>query len=76
MWEPRRDGVLSERQAVGSAGVSLSRSWAARYGYAGATGSHEFSWRLLLEAEDRTIQGRAIDLKGRAARAGTAGVPK
>ena len=33
--------------------------------YAGATGSYEFSWRFVLEAEDGTIQGRADGLKGR-----------
>lgn len=34
--------------------------------YAGATGTYEFSWEWVMEAEDGTIQGRAIDLKGRA----------
>ena len=45
--------------------------------YAGATGSYEFSWQWVLEGEDGTIQGLAIDLKGRV-RAGTVtgGVPK
>jgi hypothetical protein len=33
--------------------------------YAGATGTYEFSWLRLLEAEDGTVQGRAVDLKGR-----------
>mgnify|MGYP006315097361 FL=1 len=33
--------------------------------YAGATGSYEFSWRFVLEAEDGTIQGSASGLKGR-----------
>ena len=33
--------------------------------YAGATGSYEFSWRFVLEAEDGTIQGSAHGLKGR-----------
>lgn len=45
--------------------------------YVGATGSYEFSWQWVLEGEDGTIQGLAIDLKGRV-RAGTVtgGVPK
>ena len=43
--------------------------------YAGATGSYEFSWEWVIQAEDGAIQGRAIDLKGRV-RAGPAGVPK
>lgn len=33
--------------------------------YAGATGSYEFSWQRLMEAEDGAVQGRAVDLKGR-----------
>ena len=33
--------------------------------YAGATGSYEFSWESVTEAEDGSIQGRAVDLKGR-----------
>ena len=33
--------------------------------YAGATGSYEFSWQFVLEAEDGSIQGRASGLKGR-----------
>ncbi len=33
--------------------------------YAGATGSYEFSWQWVMEAEDGSIQGRAVELKGR-----------
>lgn len=33
--------------------------------YAGATGSYEFSWEFVIEAEDGSIQGRAAGLKGR-----------
>jgi hypothetical protein len=33
--------------------------------YAGATGSYEFSWQFVMEAEDGSIQGRAVGLKGR-----------
>ena len=33
--------------------------------YAGVTGSYEFSWQFVLEAEDGSIQGNATDLKGR-----------
>jgi hypothetical protein len=33
--------------------------------YAGVTGTYEFSWQSVLEAEDGSIQGRAVDLKGR-----------
>jgi hypothetical protein len=33
--------------------------------YAGVTGSYEFSWQFVIEAEDGSIQGRAVGLKGR-----------
>jgi hypothetical protein len=33
--------------------------------FAGAIGSYEFSWQSVIEAEDGSIQGRAVDLKGR-----------
>jgi len=33
--------------------------------YAGVTGSYEFTWRFVLEAEDGSIQGSAVGLKGR-----------
>ena len=33
--------------------------------YAGAEGAYEFSWRMVVEADDGAVQGRTIDLKGR-----------
>ena len=33
--------------------------------YAGVTGSYEFSWQFVIEAEDGSIQGSAVGLKGR-----------
>jgi len=33
--------------------------------YAGAYGTYEFSWHSVTEADDDTIQGLAVDLKGR-----------
>jgi hypothetical protein len=33
--------------------------------FAGATGSYEFSWRSVIEADEGAMQGRAVDLKGR-----------
>ena len=33
--------------------------------YAGATGTYEFSWQFVIEAEDGSIQGRGVGLKGR-----------
>ena len=42
--------------------------------YAGATGTYEFSWQSVTELEDGSMQGRAVDLKGRV-RAGTGASP-
>jgi hypothetical protein len=33
--------------------------------YRGVTGTYEFSWRFVLEAEDGTVQGQSVGLKGR-----------
>ena len=33
--------------------------------FAGVTGAYEFSWQYVMEAEDGSIQGRAVGLKGR-----------
>jgi hypothetical protein len=33
--------------------------------YEGATGTYEFSWRFLLEAEDGTVQGQSVGLSGK-----------
>jgi hypothetical protein len=33
--------------------------------YAGLTGEYSFAWQYVIQAESGTIQGRAIDLKGR-----------
>jgi hypothetical protein len=43
--------------------------------YAGATGSYEFSWRFLLEAEDGTVQGQSMGLQGRVRAARRQGAP-
>jgi hypothetical protein len=34
--------------------------------YAGVTGDYTFRWQYVLESEDGSLSGRAIDLKGRA----------
>lgn len=39
--------------------------------YAGVTGEYSFQWQFIVESEDGTVSGRAVDLKGRA-RIGTA----
>jgi hypothetical protein len=61
------DQVFSELQGEGTAaknritGTILSGTGR----YSGATGSYEFSWQSVIEAEDGVMQGRAVDLKGR-----------
>jgi hypothetical protein len=61
------DQVFSELDGEGTAaknritGTILSGTGR----YTGATGSYEFSWQSVMEAEDGSIQGRAVDLKGR-----------
>ena len=34
--------------------------------YAGVTGEYSFQWQFIVESEDGTVSGRAVDLKGRA----------
>jgi hypothetical protein len=41
--------------------------------YAGATGSYEFSWKFVIESEDGSIEGSAVDFNGRV-RVGGSGV--
>ena len=43
--------------------------------YAGATGTYEFSWQSVIELEDGSMQGRAVDLKGRVRPGPAAGAP-
>ena len=68
VWtDERGDQVFSELQGEGTAaknhitGTILSGTGR----YAGATGSYEFSWQWVMEAEDGSMQGRAVELKGR-----------
>ena len=68
VWtDERGDQVFSELQGEGTAernhitGTILGGTGR----YAGATGSYEFSWQWVMETEDGSIQGRAVDLKGR-----------
>ena len=68
VWtDERGDQVFSELKGEGTAarnriaGTILGGTGR----YAGATGSYEFSWQFVIEAEDGSIQGRAVGLKGR-----------
>jgi hypothetical protein len=68
VWtDERSDQVFSELQGEGTAARNhITGKFLGGTGrYAGATGSYEFSWQWVMEAEDGTIQGRAIELKGR-----------
>ncbi len=81
VWtDEHRDQVFSELKGEGTA--ARNRITGTILGgtgrYAGATGSYEFSWEYVTEAEDGSIQGRAVDLKGRVlpAQAAAGGLPK
>jgi hypothetical protein len=61
------DQVFSELRGEGTAAKNRIRGiFIGGTGrYAGATGSYEFSWQYVIEAEDGRVQGRATDLEGR-----------
>jgi hypothetical protein len=68
VWtDERGEQVFSELQGQGAADRNhITGKFLGGTGrYAGATGWYEFSWEWVMEAEDGTIQGRAIELKGR-----------
>lgn len=80
VWtDERGDQVFSELQGEGTAEKNhITGTIVGGTGrYAGANGTYEFSWQWVMESEDGTIQGRAVQLKGRV-RSGTAagGSPK
>jgi hypothetical protein len=78
VWtDERGEQVFSELQGEGTAEHNrITGKFLGGTGrYVGATGSYEFSWQWVMEAEDGTIQGRAIELKGRVL-PGPAGLPK
>ena len=43
--------------------------------YAGAEGTYEFSWQFVLEAEDGTVQGQSVGLRGRVRTGASAATP-
>jgi hypothetical protein len=78
VWtDERGDQVFSELKGEGT--VAKNRITGTILGgtgrFAGATGEYAFSWHSVLEAEDGSIQGRAVDLKGRV-RPGASGSSK
>jgi len=56
--ELRGEGTATSNKVVGTFLGGTGR-------YSGATGTYEFSWRFLLQAEDGSVQGQSIGLKGR-----------
>lgn len=68
VWtDERGEQVFSEIRGEGTAARNrVSGNFVGGTGrYAGAIGQYEFSWQFVLEAEDGTVQGRAVGLKGR-----------
>ena len=69
VWtDERGDQVFSELQGEGTAARNhITGKFLGGTGrYAGVTGTYEFSWQSVMDGEDGVIQGRAVDLKGRA----------
>ena len=68
VWtDDKGDQVFSELKGEGTAAKNrITGTVLGGTGrYAGITGSYEFSWRFVIEAEDGSIQGSAVGLKGR-----------
>jgi hypothetical protein len=78
VWtDERGDQVFSELRGEGTAtGNHIVGTFVGGTGrYLGATGSYEFSWRFVLEAEDGTVQGQSSGLKGRVRVGSTVAAP-
>jgi hypothetical protein len=68
VWTDETDNhVYSElRDETTPAGKRIVGTFVGGSGrYKGATGTYEFSWRFLLEAEDGTVQGQSMGLSGK-----------
>ncbi len=68
VWtDERGDQAFSELKGEGTAAHNhITGTFLGGTGrYAGVTGSYEFSWQFVMESEDGSVQGRAVDLKGR-----------
>lgn len=78
VWtDERGDQVYSELKGEGTAAKNLMSGtiFGGTGRYAGATGTYEFSWQSVIELDDGSIQGRAVDLKGRVRAGSGAGSP-
>jgi hypothetical protein len=78
VWtDERGDQVYSELKGQGTAAKNrISGTILGGTGrYAGATGTYEFSWQSVIELDDGSMQGRAVDLKGRVRAGSGAGSP-
>jgi hypothetical protein len=69
VWtDERGDKVYSELKgefvATGNRIVGTFLGGTGRY--AGVTGEYSFQWQFVVESEDGSVSGRAVDLKGRA----------
>ena len=68
VWtDEKGDQVFSELKGEGTAAKNLITGTilGGTGRYSGITGSYEFSWRFVIEAEDGSIQGNASGFKGR-----------
>lgn len=78
VWtDERGDQVFSELKGEGTAERNrISGTILGGTGrHAGATGTYEFSWQSVIELEDGSMQGRAVDMKGRVRPVPGAGAP-
>jgi hypothetical protein len=79
VWtDERGDQVFSEIQGEGTAKDNhLRGTFLGGTGrFAGVTGSYEFSWQFVMESEDGSVHGRAVELKGRLRPGPEAGGPR
>lgn len=68
VWtDDRGDQVYSELQGEGTETNNkiVGKFLGGTGRYSGAAGTYEFSWRFMLEADDGSMQGQSVGLKGR-----------
>jgi hypothetical protein len=71
------DEVYSELkgEAVGTGNRIVGTFLGGTGRFAGVTGEYRFQWEYVVESEDGTVSGRALDLKGRALLGSAAATP-